>query len=77
MFYGPRPNSELLVHSGFVMSGNPHDYMLLKLGVGKNDPLKAQKETLLSASGRHDLPFLPFPAHFPARPRHPETRRVR
>ena len=49
MFYGPRPNSELLVHSGFVMDGNPHDYMLLKLGVGKNDPLKPQKETLLSA----------------------------
>jgi len=66
MFYGPRPNSELLVHSGFVMSGNPHDYMLLKLGVGKNDPLKAQKETLLSASGRHELPFFAISRAFPS-----------
>ena len=73
MFYGPRPNSELLVHSGFVMGGNPHDYMLLKLGVGKNDPLKAQKQTLLSASGDLKHHFGPFLAHFSARPRRPRN----
>lgn len=33
MFYGERPNAELLLYSGFVMEYNPHDYMLIKLGV--------------------------------------------
>eukprot|EP00035_Acanthoeca_spectabilis_P038170 m.50743 g.50743 ORF g.50743 m.50743 type:complete len:492 (+) comp9025_c0_seq2:224-1699(+) len=49
MFYGPRPNAELLLHSGFVMEGNPHDFVTVKLGVGKSDPLGALKAQLLEA----------------------------
>eukprot|EP00041_Stephanoeca_diplocostata_P029746 m.886023 g.886023 ORF g.886023 m.886023 type:complete len:553 (+) comp23623_c1_seq8:168-1826(+) len=51
MFYGERPNAELLVYSGFVMQDNPHDYMVIKLGIGKNDPLAALKQQLLGALG--------------------------
>eukprot|EP00038_Savillea_parva_P025586 m.48480 g.48480 ORF g.48480 m.48480 type:complete len:493 (+) comp6997_c0_seq2:221-1699(+) len=47
MFYGPRTNLELLLHSGFVMPDNRHDYTTIKLGVGKADPLRALKVKLL------------------------------
>jgi histone-lysine N-methyltransferase SETD3 len=49
MFYGPRTNSELLLHSGFVMEENPHDIITVKLGVGKGDALGSLKSKLLEA----------------------------
>ena len=32
IYYGPRPNSELLLHSGFVYADNRRDYLKIKLG---------------------------------------------
>ena len=32
MYYGPRTNSELLLHSGFVVKDNINDYLAVKLG---------------------------------------------
>ena len=32
IYYGPRPNSELLLHSGFVYAGNQRDFLKIKLG---------------------------------------------
>merc|ERR1712232_454691 len=49
MFYGPRTNLEFLLHSGFVMEPNMHDYLLVKLGVSSSDPLAELKTTLLTA----------------------------
>ena len=47
MLYGERSNHALLVHSGFVLEGNPHDNLQIKLGVSKNDPLAKQKQEIL------------------------------
>lgn len=33
IYYGPRSNSELLLHSGFVYPGNCRDYLKIKLGM--------------------------------------------
>eukprot|EP00039_Didymoeca_costata_P017199 m.317142 g.317142 ORF g.317142 m.317142 type:complete len:432 (+) comp16504_c2_seq30:2031-3326(+) len=49
MFYGARSNCDLLVHSGFVLEENPHDFLTIKLGVGKADPLSTLKTKLLEA----------------------------
>lgn len=49
MFYGARTNAELLLHSGFVMEDNPHDYLLVKLGISTGDKLKELKCSLLDA----------------------------
>lgn len=32
IYYGPRPNSELLLYSGFVYPNNCCDYLKIKLG---------------------------------------------
>jgi hypothetical protein len=29
MFYGPRPNHELLLNQGFLTDRNPYDYILI------------------------------------------------
>jgi len=32
IFYGPRSNSELLMHSGFVCDDNAHDRLAVRMG---------------------------------------------
>jgi len=32
IFYGPRSNAELLLHSGFVFDDNAHDRLALRMG---------------------------------------------
>ncbi len=36
--YGQRPNSELLLYSGFVDFEHPEDYFKLEMSVNSNDP---------------------------------------
>ncbi|KAG8226273.1 hypothetical protein J437_LFUL004830 [Ladona fulva] len=59
IFYGSRPNSDLLVHNGFVFPNNEHDTLALKLGVSKGDPLYPLKTALLSKLSKipQKLPF--------------------
>lgn len=56
IFYGSRPNSDLLVHNGFVFFNNEHDSLALRLGVSKGDPLYPLRTALLSRIP----PRLPF-----------------
>ncbi|XP_046383194.1 actin-histidine N-methyltransferase [Ischnura elegans] len=56
IFYGSRPNSDLLVHNGFVFPKNEHDSLALRLGVSKGDPLHPLRTALLSKIP----PKLPF-----------------
>jgi len=48
IFYGPRSNCELLLHSGFVYDDNKHDRLSLKLGLSKSDPLYSLKAEVLA-----------------------------
>lgn len=48
IFYGPRRNSDFLLHNGFVYPRNENDKMTLKLGVSKNDPLYSLRAELLT-----------------------------
>ncbi|GAB1597643.1 actin-histidine N-methyltransferase-like [Argonauta hians] len=48
IFYGRRPNSELLLHNGFVYMENSFDSYAIKLGVSKSDPLYALKSEVLA-----------------------------
>jgi len=32
IFYGPRSNAELLLHSGFVYDSNEHDRLAVRMG---------------------------------------------
>ncbi|KAF5291062.1 hypothetical protein FQA39_LY14495 [Lamprigera yunnana] len=52
--YGPRQNSELFIHNGFVYDDNDHDYFLLKLGISKSDQLKCKRLELLTKSSLPD-----------------------
>ncbi|KAF4519499.1 hypothetical protein B566_EDAN010684 [Ephemera danica] len=47
IFYGARPNCELLVHNGFVPAHNEHDSIALRLGVSRADPLFERRCALL------------------------------
>eukprot|EP00051_Salpingoeca_urceolata_P024495 m.431194 g.431194 ORF g.431194 m.431194 type:complete len:292 (-) comp20242_c3_seq8:296-1171(-) len=49
MCYGHRSSCDHVCHSGFMLSGSSTDFMLLKLGVGKSDPLFSAKSSLLQA----------------------------
>lgn len=51
IFYGPRTNSELFVHNGFVYPDNEHDGLCLKLGVSRDDPLQPERSKLLCQLG--------------------------
>ncbi|XP_069688824.1 actin-histidine N-methyltransferase [Periplaneta americana] len=51
IFYGPRTNSELFVHNGFVYPDNEHDGLRLKLGVSRDDPLQPERAQLLNRLG--------------------------
>ncbi|XP_023727954.1 actin-histidine N-methyltransferase isoform X3 [Cryptotermes secundus] len=51
IFYGPRTNSELFVHNGFVYPDNEHDGLRLKLGVSREDPLQPERSKLLCRLG--------------------------
>jgi histone-lysine N-methyltransferase SETD3 len=51
IFYGPRTNSELFVHNGFVYPDNEHDGLCLKLGVSRDDPLHPERCKLLCQLG--------------------------
>jgi len=35
IYYGPRSNAELLLHSGFVYPNNHRDYLKIRLGIAK------------------------------------------
>lgn len=54
MFYGPRPNSQLLLYSGFVLPDNPHDSLAISL-----DP--ACLETLFTTEKQHIATQLELP----------------
>lgn len=47
IFYGVRANIDLLVHNGFVFADNQDDCLTLKLGISKNDPMAADKVSIL------------------------------
>ncbi|XP_067011373.2 actin-histidine N-methyltransferase [Anabrus simplex] len=51
IFYGPRTNSELLVHNGFVYPDNKHDALPIRLGVSRADPLQPLRAKLLARLG--------------------------
>jgi len=46
--YGSRPNSELLVHNGFVLTDNPNDEVHIAFGVSSRDPLYVKRVSLLA-----------------------------
>jgi protein-histidine N-methyltransferase len=48
IFYGARPNSEFLVHNGFVPEINEHDTLAVRLGISHADPLGDKKKNLLN-----------------------------
>ena len=51
IFYGKRPNSDLLLYSGFVYgSANKYDCIKLKFTLNPNDPLSALKAQVLESS---------------------------
>lgn len=47
MFYGPRPNAELLVHSGFVYENNRRDKLEVSLNFERMDPLLKIRKIVL------------------------------
>eukprot|EP01117_Protostelium_nocturnum_P009258 TRINITY_DN3313_c0_g1_i4.p1 TRINITY_DN3313_c0_g1~~TRINITY_DN3313_c0_g1_i4.p1 ORF type:complete len:424 (+),score=156.75 TRINITY_DN3313_c0_g1_i4:339-1610(+) len=49
IFYGPRPNSQLLNYSGFVFKENLHDSVKLLIILSKEDPLYSEKFKLFNA----------------------------
>ncbi|KAJ8901356.1 hypothetical protein NDN08_007202 [Rhodosorus marinus] len=51
MFYGPRPNSELLLHAGFVHRENLHDALEVRIEVDTKEPLARVKLLLLEKQG--------------------------
>ncbi|XP_076359658.1 actin-histidine N-methyltransferase-like isoform X2 [Tachypleus tridentatus] len=51
IFYGVRSNAEFFIHNGFVCLENPHDSIVLKLGMSKSDPLFTQKSQLCKQLG--------------------------
>jgi histone-lysine N-methyltransferase SETD3 len=47
MFYGERPNFQLLIYSGFVFHDNKHDAVKLTVELNKTDPLYQEKSKIL------------------------------
>lgn len=47
MYYGNRPNIELLIYAGFVYPNNKNDCVRFKVEVPKDDPLCNEKQDLL------------------------------
>ncbi|CAG2177740.1 unnamed protein product, partial [Oppiella nova] len=46
IYYGSRSNGEFFVHNGFVYNDNCDDFVPLRLGISRNDPLFQQKYDL-------------------------------
>ena len=70
IFYGSRPTSELVLYNGFFIDENPHDYLSLKLGISKGDPLYDIRNALLvrlGGSGSFPLYCTPNPVREPLR----------
>ena len=53
MYYGQRSLGEFLLHSGFLPDASIHEYILVRFGLAKADPLSADKASALS---RLELP---------------------
>lgn len=51
IFYGARPNAQLLLFSGFVQPGNNHDSLPLSVRIGADGGLGALKARLLGKAG--------------------------
>jgi len=51
IFYGKRSNGEFFIHNGFVCVDNEDDFVPLKLGISKSDPLFAEKSSLCTKLG--------------------------
>ncbi|KAK2588677.1 hypothetical protein KPH14_001576 [Odynerus spinipes] len=49
--YGPRTNSDFLVHSGFVCPENTNDGIRLRFGISKSDRLQKERTELLEKLG--------------------------
>lgn len=47
IFYGPRRNADLLIHSGFVPDSNEHDYLSVRVRLPHDTPAVRGKLTLL------------------------------
>jgi len=51
MAYGPRGNADLFLHCGFVVPGNLHSRVPLRLGLSTSDPLATTRQRALSQLG--------------------------
>ena len=51
IFYGKRSDREFLIHNGFVPERNPHNYLLLNLGISKSDRLAGKRTALCAKAG--------------------------
>lgn len=66
IYYGNRPNCTFFIHNGFVYSSNANDYLKIRLGMSKSDPLLSQKaqlcfKLLINTSGWFNL----YPKDYP------------
>nr|CAB3265993.1 histone-lysine N-methyltransferase setd3 [Phallusia mammillata] len=69
--YGGRPNSELLIHNGFVVTENPFDKVKINLGVSPKDPLYKKRTKLLQRLGvvvNGQFPICAMDSNFPTSP---------
>jgi len=57
IFYGNRPNSELLLYQGFIFNNNHRDFVLALLALDPDSKLYEQQAKLLAA---HELPKAAF-----------------
>jgi len=53
IYYGPRPNVELFLYSGFVVPKNKHNFSVVHFNLLEKDKLKEKKAAILQT---HNLP---------------------
>ena len=55
IFYGPRPNTELVIYNGFFYEDNTHDYIKMKFHLSKTDTQYDIKKSLVAKLGLDEL----------------------
>ncbi|XP_062138664.1 actin-histidine N-methyltransferase [Drosophila sulfurigaster albostrigata] len=63
IYYGDRSNADALVHSGFVDTNNPKNYVELRLGLSLTDKLSSQRSRLLAQLNINSMRVLPAPEY--------------
>ncbi|KAL7742599.1 hypothetical protein ACLKA6_012737 [Drosophila palustris] len=63
IYYGDRSNADSLVHSGFVDTNNPKNYVELRLGLSLTDTLSSQRARLLAQLNIQSMRVLPSPEY--------------